>query len=138
MKRIKKCVILLLTLITTMSFCMSAYAEAKLSPRWNYLILISGDLNISNLGVAKANVTCVADANDIDKLVITAKIQRLEDNWKTVKSWTVTEYSNSTTFDKQTGVYKNYSYRLQVTVKAYSGSTLKETVTQDFDYGYYS
>lgn len=138
MGRFKKCILLLLTLITTMSFALPAYAETQLTPRWNYLLTVYSNLEIDSRETATASVTCVANANSIDKLVVTAELQKLDSKWSTVKKWTVTENNSYVNFTKSSTVTKNYSYRLKITAKAYSGSTLKETVTEYYDYGYYN
>lgn len=136
MKKFKKALLLTLSLVLMLSFSLSAYAEA--TPRWNYMMSMSGDLDINNLGVATAHVSCFANASTIDEMRVTCVLQKLDGSWKNQKTWTVSDTSASILFSKQTAVYKNYSYRIKVTAKAYANGSLKETVTQYYDYGYYN
>lgn len=139
MKKLKKLLLLSLSLVIMLSFSLSAFAQAKISPRWNYLISMSADLDINSLGVANVDVYCIANKSTIDSMKATIAVQRLENgSWKTVKSWSTSEDGSTINFNKNCAVYKNYSYRVKVTAKAYSNGSLKETVTQDFDFGYYN
>lgn len=139
MKKIKKLLLLSLSLILILAFSLSAYAETRMLPRWNYLLSISADLDINSLGVATVDVTCNANASTINEMKATIAVQRFENgSWKTVKSWTTSDQDASIYFTKSCAVYKNYSYRVKVTAKAYANGSLKETVTQDFDFGYYN
>lgn len=138
MRRLKKCILLLLTLITTLSFTSATYAETSAAPRWNYIITIYSDLKIDSRGSATVTINCGANYDTIDKVSVTTELQKLDGEWSTVKKWTVTENYSYVNFTKSSTVTKNYSYRLKITAKAYSGSTLKETVTEYYDYGYYN
>lgn len=137
MKNFKKALLLTLSLVLMLSFSLSAYAESA-TPRWNYMMSMSGDLDINSLGVATANVSCYANESTIDKMSVTCVLQKLDGNWKNQKTWTVSDSGAAVIFTKQAAVYKNYSYRIKVTAKAYANGSLKETVTQYYDYGYYN
>lgn len=108
------------------------------APRWNYIITIAGDLDINSLGLATVWVHCNSDFNSVTKIKAKCELQRLENrSWKTIKTWTETRDASSVMYEKEAALYKNYSYRLKITASAYSGSTLLESVSETFDYGYY-
>ena len=95
-------------------------------------------MEIDDYNNASISVTVDASSKDADSLKVTCALQQLKNSsWKTIKSWTESADDTGLIMEEEYAVYKGYSYRLKVTAKAYNGSTLKETVTEYFDYGYY-
>ena len=132
MKKLKKCFTLLLASSMLMAMSTTAYA------RWDYLVLISGTIDIDSWNNAHIEVVCGADGGDVDKLTATCELQQLDGSWKTIKTWTESNNNSDLAFEKDYAVYKGYSYRLKITAKAYQGSRQVESVTEYFDYGYYN
>ncbi len=123
-----------LSFILLISF--TATATPRIDPRWDYLIYISGFIDISN-NKASIEVSADADPTDVDKIKATCSLQRLDGSWKTLKTWTETDNSSSILYEKTYGVYSGYNYRLKITVYAYKDGKLLESATEYFDYGYY-
>lgn len=108
-------------------------------PIWDYVILISADMTISDSGWTDVHVYSACEYGEVNKIKIKIEVQRLENSsWKTVKTWTESRDSSSNIIEKETAVYKGYSYRLRVTTYAYYDNTLLEQVTENFNYGYYN
>lgn len=126
-----------LVAVLAVMLCMAMSITVSAAPRWSYLALIVGSLEISDDNSATVTVTCGADGVKVDSLKVTCDLQQLDGSWKTIKSWTVSKDSSDLILQKEYAVYKGYSYRLKVTAKAYKDSKLLETVTEYFDYGYY-
>ena len=61
MKKLKKCFTLILASIMLMAMSTTAYA------RWDYLVLISGTIDIDSWNNAHIEVVCGADGGDVDK-----------------------------------------------------------------------
>lgn len=113
-------------------------SQDDIMPIWDYVILIVGDITISDSGWTDVFVDVGCD-REVNKLQVKIELQRLENSsWKTVKTWSVSANDSVLTAEKSTGVYKGYSYRLKVTVKAYKDGTFLEQVTETFDYGFYN
>lgn len=131
-----------MTLATTsiVSYAPTAYASALVvpSPRWSYITMISADMEVDDWNAAQISVICNSDIFDTNRLKVKCELQQLNGSWKTIKTWTEENDDSTISFDKEWAIAKNYSYRLRVTVSAYKDSKLLETVTENFDYGYYN
>lgn len=108
-------------------------------PIWDYIITIAGDITISDSGWTKVHVYTNGDFLDIDKIKVKIELQRLEDrSWNTIKTWTESKDASTITVDKETAVYKGYSYRLKVTTYVYKDGSQLEQATETFNYGFYN
>ena len=125
-------------LILAMIISMFVVSTAWAAPRWSHLTYISGHIEIDDDNDAWVSVVADASPQDADTLTVKCELQQLKNSWKTIKSWTEKSDDTSVLLDGEYAVYKGYSYRIKVTAKAYKGSTLKETVTEYFNYGYYN
>ena len=132
MKRLKKCLALLIASIMLVAMSSTAYA------RWDYLVLISGTIDIDSSNRAHVEVMCTSDATEVDSLTVKCELQQLDGSWKTIKTWTESSNGPDLGYEKDYAVYKGYSYRLKITAKAYQGSRQVESVTEYFDYRYYN
>ena len=127
----------LFVLVTVFSLLCTSIVWAQ--PRWSHLTYIGGDIDIDDSNNATVTVIVDASSKDADSLKVTCALQQLKNSsWKTIKSWTESADDTGLIMEEEYAVYKGYSYRLKVTAKAYNGSTLKETVTEYFNYGYYN
>ena len=117
----------------------AAVTDSGIQPMWDHLCILSGTIDITSFGNAKISATARAYSDDVTKTSVTASLQQMKDNyWTEVKSWTAKNndlYANL--YDKSWPVAHGYSYRLVVTGKAYSGSTLLESASYVTEYGYY-
>lgn len=131
----------ILTFVITASLlsclAMTAFASTP-TPYWSHWTMIAGDIEIESDNYARITVLADCSPRDADNVKVTCELQQYTSSWKTIKTWTESE-KDSTSFlmQKYYAIAKKYSYRLKVTAKAYKGTTLKETVTSYFDYGYY-
>lgn len=141
MKNKRKLVALLVSLVCLVSFTLTSYARESIKPYWSNLVSISCSFDIDYDGKAMIEVIISADYTNTDKVNSTCKLQRLESSgWKTVKTWNITgtEGQSDLAYDKNYYVASDYSYRVEITAKAYNNGSLKETVTEHFDYGWFS
>ena len=132
MKKLKRCLVFVLTLMMLMATSLTAHA------RWSYLVVISGTMRINSWNQAHIEVSCSADGTSVDSVSATCELQQLDGSWKTIKTWTESSNGPDLLYEKDYAVYKGYSYRLKITAKAYQGSRQVESVTEYFDYGYYN
>lgn len=143
MKKAKKIVQLFLAVGIMLSLSITVFAQPKsmIDPRWSYFTTVVGDLDISDSGKATILVTSSADRNKVDEVRAECDLQRLEGStWKTIKTWSAKSESGSphiVDIRKTYYVEKGYSYRIRVTSKAYVDGSVVETITSDFDYGYF-
>lgn len=138
MKRLKSRILLLMVMVIGILSSVTAFADNGIVPHWSYMMMISADMDVNDYNYAVIDVMASCDPDDADSMKITLKLQKYDGGWKTTDTWTETINDTSGGFTKSTGIPKGYSYRNQVTVKAYKGSKLLETVTENFDYGYYN
>ena len=110
---------------------LSAFTSYAVTPRWTYLALIEGTLEISG-GVASIIVSCDASRDDVTKVKAKCELQKFDESWETIKTWTETETGTIINYEKTYAVSSNYEYRLKVTGYAYNGSTLLESATEYF------
>ena len=132
MKKLKKCFALLFAAIMLMAMSSTAYA------RWDYLVIISGTIDIDSWNNAHIEVMCTSDATTVDSLNVKCELQQLDGRWDTIETWEESSDGPDLGYEVDYAVYKGYSYRLKITATAYQGSREVETVTEYFDYGYYN
>ncbi len=120
---------LMVGLVLAIVLSSTAYAA---TPRWTYLALIEGAIDISD-GIANIYVSCDAPRDGVTKVKAKCELQRYDDSWSTVKTWTETETGTFVVYEKTYAVYSGYDYRIKVTGYAYNGSTLLESATEYFD-----
>lgn len=138
MKRFKSKILLLMVMVIGILSSVVAFAEDGIAPHWSYMWMVSADMEVNDYNYAEIDVMASCDPDDADSMKVTLKLQQYDNGWKTIKTWTETINDTSGGFTKSAGIPKGYSYRNQVTVKAYKGSKLLETVTENFSYGYYN
>lgn len=138
MKYLKSRVLLLMVMVIGILSSITAFAGNGIAPHWSYMMMISADMEVNDYNYAVIDVMASCDPDDADSMKVTLKLQQYDGGWKTIKTWTETINDTSGGFLKDYAIYKGYSYRNQVTVRAYKGSKLLETVTENFDYGYYN
>ena len=108
------------------------------APRWTYMTLVSGGMEVDDNNIASINVICGSDTSQTNRIKAKCELQQLKGSWETIKTWTEENKKESVIlYDKEYAIAKKYSYRLKITAYAYKDTTLKETVTDYFDYGYY-
>lgn len=112
---------------------------AVVQPRWKYVSTISGDIDISTLGIAAVSGEGSAASTQVTKTVCKLHLQQFKNKkWTTIKTWTATSnmrYAAVST--KHWAVDKGYSYRIYVELEAYNGNTLLETGSSASEFRYY-
>ncbi len=134
-KRFMKSVVAIILVMVAVFTCSSAAVQ----PRWKYVSSISGDINISSLGIATVYGTGSAASTQVTKTVCKLHLQQFKDKkWTTIKTWTATSNMRFAAVDtKHWAVDKGYSYRIYVELEAYNGNTLLETGSSASEFRYY-
>lgn len=157
MRKSKKTLLTVLTLMLLTSSATTAYAAIPRTEsnslisypqrnviianegvlRWDDLVSMSAGMQIDE-NWATITIICEGDYERVDKMVVKCELQQYDGGWKTIKSWEESEDDYVISFEKNYGVYKNYSYQIKLTAKAYKDGSLLESATEYFPYGYYN
>jgi hypothetical protein len=98
----------------------------QIGPLWVNITEFTNSFDISASGLAEFDTSLYARSN-INKVVINASIQQyVNGNWRTIKSWSSTTYSNSGYLNKKWYVVSGYYYRLVSTGSVYQNNVLVE------------
>ena len=139
---IKRCFSFLLTAILFLTIIpwASAAMGSEVQPMWTYVTSVAGKIDISANGTATISATGTADRKGVTKVTVTASLQQYNaGKWKEVKSWAATNDGTAVELtQKSWNVNHGYSYRVVVTAKAYSGTTLLEQGSSTENYGYFA
>lgn len=142
MKRNKKVLLIVLAAVAVIAGSFTAFAKQTLQPRWSYFISIMGDMDVTDSGKATVIADVIANPTEVDEIEVICRLQRLEGStWKTIKSWTKTSSESDpggVSLEKTYYIHKGYSYRVQLNTKAYVDGSVKENLTNNFDYGYFN
>ena len=109
----------------------SSIATFVIAPRMDYIAQAKGSLYIDSNGVATVKCSVYGYDNLATRVEISANLQQYKSGrWVTLKTFTAESDSHSTNLTETYNVSKGYSYRVQATIKAYSGSKSEtQTVT---------
>lgn len=126
-------------------FCIGipqmAFAAAEddvIQPRWTYLSVVSGNIDISTDGVATVTAS-VRAVGTVEKVSVVASLQQKKSGtWSEIKSWTDTKDSYSINMRKTWPVLPGYDYRVVITGKAMQGLRTLEQANRVVDYGYFA
>lgn len=129
--------VMMITILTTTTAFAAGPAPAP-APRWSHLTTITADMEVDNSGWATITVMADADCQTVTSIKAKCQLQQYDGSWKTLKTWTESNDNCIILYSKNYAIPKNYSYRLRVTAYAYKNTTLLESSTVDFDYGYYN
>lgn len=130
----KSAVAIILVMVAVFTCC-----SAVVQPRWKYVSTVSGDIDISTLGIATVSGEGSAASTQVTKTVCKLHLQQFKNKkWTTIKTWTATSNMRYAAVDtKYWAVDKGYSYRIYVELEAYNGNTLLETGSTVSDFRYY-
>jgi len=124
-----KIYILVLTLITFMSFPTVSYATAyeksgiPIQPQWSFLDVANQYFDVSS-GITTIEAITVGKSNATSASVVANLQRKYGTSWSTIKSWSVTENGNTASFRTTWLVTTGYYYRLQTIHSAsYNGQT---------------
>lgn len=90
MKRLKSQILLILAILVTVFSSIVAWANDEITPRWDYLVMISADMEVTSYNSATVSVDVDSDSRDVDELRVTVKLQQFDGGWKDYKTWTET------------------------------------------------
>lgn len=104
---------------------------SEISPYMDYIAQASGSLYIDSNGVATVKSSVYGYQGTTTRVEISANLQQYKSGrWITLKNFTTESNSHRTSLSDTHSVSKGYSYRVQATIKAYSGSAVEtRTVT---------
>ena len=133
--RFTKSIVAIILIMAAVFTCSSATVQ----PCWTYVSTVSGDIDISSLGIATVSGAGSAASPKVTKTVCKLHLQQLKNQkWITLKTWTDTANMHYAAVSKKHwAVEHGYSYRIYVELEAYSGNTLLETESSIGSYGYY-
>lgn len=137
MKYLKSQVLLMMAIVITILFSITAFADSGIAPHWDYLVMISADMEVNSYNSATISVDADSDGEDVDEMRITVNLQQFDGGWQNYKTWTQTVKSSAAMITKKAAIPKGYSYQIEVTVKAYKNGKFLESATEVFDYGFY-
>lgn len=137
MKHLKFRGLLMLAMMITILSSITAFAGNGIAPHWDYLMMMSADMQVTSYNSATVSVEVDSDDRDVDELRITVNLQQFNGGWKNYETWTKTVKDSAAMFKKYTAIPKGYSYQIEVTVKAYKNGKFLESATEVFDYGFY-
>lgn len=134
-KRFMKSAVAVILVMIAVFTCSSAAVQ----PRWKYVSSISGNIEISKLGIASVSGEGSAASTQVTKTICKLHLQQLKNQkWTTIKTWTATSNMHYAAVDtKYWAVDKGYSYRIYVELEAYNGNTLLESGSSFSDFRYY-
>lgn len=134
-KRFMKSAVAIILVMVAVFTCSGAAVQ----PRWKYVSSITGNIDISSLGIVSASATGTASSLDVTKTVCKVSLQQMKNGkWVTLKTWSASSNTHAASVDtKHWAVDHGYSYQLYIVLEAYKGNTLLETGTGTILYGYY-
>lgn len=105
--------------------------QYSISPYMDYIAQANGTLYINSNGVAAVDCDVNGYQGTTTRIEISANLQQYKSGrWVTIKTFTAASNSHRTNLSETHSVTKGYSYRVQATIKAYSGSSVESrTVT---------
>lgn len=105
--------------------------QYSISPYMDYIAQANGTLYINSSGVATVDCDVYGYQGTTTRVEISANLQQYKSGrWVTIKTFTASSNSHRTSLSETHSVSKGYSYRVQATIKAYSGSSVESrTVT---------
>lgn len=100
-------------------------------PYMDYIAQAKGNIYIDATGNATVNCSVYGYQGTTTRVEISANLQQLQrGKWVTLKTYTAESDSHRTSLSESYSISKGYSYRVQATIKAYSGNKLEaQTVT---------
>ena len=109
-KRFIKSTVAIILAIVAVFTCSGAVTQ----PRWKYVSTISGDINISALGIATVSGEGSAASTQVTKTVCKLHLQQLKNQkWTTIKTWSATSNMRyAAVTSKHWAVDRGYSYRI--------------------------
>lgn len=105
--------------------------QYSISPYMNYIAQANGTLYINSNSVATVDCDVYGYQGTTTRVEINANLQQYKSGrWVTIKTFTAASNSHRTSLSETHSISKGYSYRVQATIKAYSGSSVEtRTVT---------
>jgi len=116
---------------TESSAALQSAVQYSISPYMDYIAQANGTLYINSNGIATVDCDVYGYQGTTTRVEISANLQQYKSGrWVTIKTFTAISNSHRTSLSETYSVTKGYSYRVQATIKAYSGSAVEtRTVT---------
>lgn len=108
-----------------------AYESDFISPHMNYIARANCNLYINSAGVATVKASVIGYQGTTTKTSIDANLQQYKNgSWTTIKAFPTSNGTCDASLTETYGISRGYSYRVQATINAYSGSSSEtRTVT---------
>lgn len=110
---------------------MPSTVKFTVSPQMDYIAQANASIYIDSDGVATVSCSVYGYQGTTTRVEISANLQQYKDsNWVTLKTFTAESDSHRTSLSETYKISKGYSYRVQASIKAYSGGKSEvQTVT---------
>lgn len=100
-----------------------------ITPQWNYITRINPSLTVDDSGIATVYCSVTGKMGTTTRVEITAELQRyVSGRWVTIRTFTAVSNSHRVTLSETYSLTEGYSYRVQATVTAYSGTAAESDV----------
>ena len=86
MKHLKSKILLMMAMVITILFSITAFAENGIMPRWYYLIMLSADMDVTSYNAATVYAEVDSDSRDVDTLKVTVNLQQFDGGWRNYKN----------------------------------------------------
>ena len=97
-----------------------------ITPQWKYISKINPSLTVDDSGIATVHCSVTGKMGTTTRVEITAKLQRyVSGRWVTIQTFTAESDSHRVSLSKTYSLTKGYTYRVQATVTAYSGTSVE-------------
>jgi hypothetical protein len=119
------------TFAAELSVSAPSAMQYSISPYMDYIVQANGTLYINSNGVATVDCDVYGYQWTTTRVEISANLQQYRSGrWITIKTFTAESNSHRTSLSETYSLSKGYTYRVQATIKAYSGSSVEtQTVT---------
>lgn len=101
-------------------------ADPGISPLMEYVARYEADISVDDKGLATISCMIYGYMGTTTRVEITAKLQRyVGGRWVTIQTFTAESDSHRVSLSKTYSLTKGYTYRVQATVTAYSGTSVE-------------
>lgn len=104
-------------------------ADPSISPLLEYMASYDADISVDSNGLATIRCKIYGYMGTTTRVEIAAELQRyVGGRWVTIRTFTAESNSHRVTLSETYSLTAGYSYRVQATVTAYSGSVVESDV----------
>ncbi len=103
-------------MLSLFCICAMAFGATESVLRWSYIDSITGNLEISENGMA--TVSASSSCDEATSMTVIASLQQYKDGkWKEIKQWSKSDNTKFVATGGDWPVYHGYEYQLVITSK---------------------